>query len=192
MKDSTKLILLGIGAGVGANMLLAGPVSSATSTQPMAAAGVEGLALLAAGWHAWKHKSKPAAAVAGIAGGLLVAAVQSGALTAKPTPPPAAASTPAKNSGSALPKASTPSGQVAPGSALPQKQGVAVGELSPGFGGAPVSSTDEVLAKELAAANDPGGLFGSGIGPDWDPFSDQSGAAARLGMGPKRTRRIGR
>lgn len=190
MKDSTKLILLGIGAGVGANMLLASPVSSATSAQPMVAVGAEGLALLGAGWYAWKHKSKPAAAVAGIAGGLLVAAVQSGALTTKPTPPPPAAPAPAKGSGSALPKASAPSGQVAPGSALPQ--GVAVGELSPGFGGAPVSSTDEVLAKELAAANDPGGLFGSGIGPDWDPFNDQSGAAARLGMLPKRTRRIGR
>lgn len=222
MKESTKLILAAAGAGIASNMLLGGPVSGATASMPMAAAGAEGLAALGAGWYAYKKKSLPAAIAAGVFAGLLASSVQSGALAAPK--PSAGGATPQSATvvkpGSTLPSISTPSGAPA-ASALPTTSittgggsstwNTASGSMPPGSS-LPATSTPnrpptqaEINAYNAYAAQSEAAVLmqqaanqqamqaenmnqGTPIVAQYD---DQSGAAARLGMAPRKRAGMG-
>lgn len=218
MKESTKLILMGLGAGVAANMLLAPTVAGATASMPMVAAGGEGVVALGAGYYAYKHMSskggKVAAVVAGAAAGLLVSSVQSGALSKPAGATPQSASV---KPGSALPTVSVSGGAPA-ASALPVS-GTTVVSL-PGFtsvsGSVPPGSslpstatpsrpptTAEInaynayqaqsqAAQEMEMAANLQRQQAEIAAQQGVPImADQSGAAARLGMGPKGKRKPG-
>ena len=208
MKESTKVILIYVGAGVVANMLLAGTVAGATSGYPMAAAGAEGLAALGGAAGAWKLKGKKrvAAAIIGGAGaGLLVNSIQSGALSPAPAKPAGGATPQAapRPTGSTLPTTSMPvsgttvaqlpgytsvSGQVPPGSSVPTPNRPPTAAEQAAYD---QWAREEELKAQVAAAQTAAALQQGSIPTVSTPqgeeggilgwLSDQSGAAFRVG-----------
>lgn len=219
MKESTKLILMAVGAGVATNMLLGDRVAAMTSGFALPAAGAEGLGAAAGGYYAWKKKSKAGAIVGGALAGLLVSSVQGGLLTppaAKPaggasaqstsTTKPAGASlpTPAVAQGpgtvpllptttTTLPGFTSASGQIPQGSSVPAPNRPPTAAETQAYADwmAQELREQQMAQAEMQREMQQGGLPPVQSGTVYDQWDPfgQSGAVVRLGMGPKPVRR---
>lgn len=186
MKETTKLVLMAVGAGVATNVLLGDRVAAMTSAYALPAAGAEGLGAAGAGYWAWKKKNKAAAIAAGALAGLLVSSVQGGLLTPPPAPPKAG-STPqstmkTKPTGAALPSPSvgqgpgtvpllptttttlpgfnSVSGQIPPGAAVPAPNRPPTAAETQAYADymAQELQQQQIAMAQQAAAMDQGGL----------------------------------
>lgn len=210
MKETTKLVLMAVGAGVASNLLLGDRVAAMTSDYKMPAAGVEGLGALGGGYYAWKKKSKAGALIGGALAGLLVSSVQGGLLSpaAAATPPPkstpqsttvvkpggAALPTPAVGQGpgtvpllpsvtTQLPGFTSASGQIPKGSAVPAPN-------RPPTAAETQAYADQVALdlqnQQIAMAQQQQMMQQGGLPTDQSPpivnYDEQSGAAVRLGL----------